>query len=383
MKLARVIFVLMILPFLESSFYLYNTEDSFQAEFYDCINHQGLLYCRRPVEPITLQRANQTGQCYYGGKVHSFASLQSRNISINTILHEWKSSIEKVEQYYLYMKYSSESDELLCECTHPQSFGKNCEYRLLIGTMLKETIDWEVQMKYDNEWETQMHGDIICYTTLKCNYGLLCLDWREICDGAQQCMFGIDEENCDFIEFNECKNDEYRCMNGMCIPDQYFLDGQFDCLDWSDEIQYFLDTRCALEEASCKCGDRLCPPNQWSCGDEVCIYDRFSFQKLVTRHFPCENRPDQYYLCETHTTQRMWTLSSGRCCGASEYDESIVENRTIDKECEYLLQCLLSEGMEKHGPCTDSLSCTSQIRNLCFPEPIQYPKGEIIIPYAF
>ncbi|CAF5222655.1 unnamed protein product, partial [Rotaria magnacalcarata] len=90
------------------------------------------------------------------------------------------------------------------------------------------------------------------YTTLECNFGLLCLDWRDICDGAQQCMSGLDENKCDKLEFNECENDEYRCMNGMCIPEEYFLDGEFDCLDWSDEIQYYDDGNSPIEEASKK-----------------------------------------------------------------------------------------------------------------------------------
>ncbi len=77
----------------------------------------------------------------------------------------------------------------------------------------------------------QRYSDIVCYTTLICEYGLLCLDWRDICNGFQQCMFGYDEENCEKLEFNECEDDEYRCLNGMCIPDEYFLDGEHDCLD--------------------------------------------------------------------------------------------------------------------------------------------------------
>ncbi|CAF5058256.1 unnamed protein product, partial [Rotaria sp. Silwood1] len=57
-------------------------------------------------------------------------------------------------------------------------------------------------------------------------------------------MFGYDENNCDILELNRCDDDEYRCMNGMCIPDEYFLDGQYDCLDWSDEIQFNNDEHC-------------------------------------------------------------------------------------------------------------------------------------------
>lgn len=57
-------------------------------------------------------------------------------------------------------------------------------------------------------------------------------------------MFGLDEENCDKIELNECSDDEYRCMNGMCIPNEYFLDGDFDCMDLSDEKERINDNLC-------------------------------------------------------------------------------------------------------------------------------------------
>jgi hypothetical protein len=72
----------------------------------------------------------------------------------------------------------------------------------------------------------QEWGAIWCYTTLNCSYGMLCLDWRDICDHYQNCMDGIDEENCDKLEFNECEDNEYRCTNGMCIPEEYWLDGK-------------------------------------------------------------------------------------------------------------------------------------------------------------
>ncbi len=46
-------------------------------------------------------------------------------------------------------------------------------------------------------------------------------------------MDGLDEDYCDKLEFNECEDDEYRCANGMCIPEEYWLDGDLDCMDWT------------------------------------------------------------------------------------------------------------------------------------------------------
>ncbi len=39
-------------------------------------------------------------------------------------------------------------------------------------------------------------------------------------------MDGIDEENCDEMEMNECTKNEFRCQNGLCIPEEYWLDGK-------------------------------------------------------------------------------------------------------------------------------------------------------------
>jgi hypothetical protein len=38
---------------------------------------------------------------------------------------------------------------------------------------------------------------------------------------------GIDEENWDKLEFNECEDDEFRCTNGMCIAEEFWLDGEY------------------------------------------------------------------------------------------------------------------------------------------------------------
>ena len=57
------------------------------------------------------------------------------------------------------------------------------------------------------------------------------LDWREICD---------------LLQINQCdeEEEEYRCAKGMCIPEQFFLDGDLDCRDWSDEISLKIGQDC-------------------------------------------------------------------------------------------------------------------------------------------
>lgn len=172
----RTIFCLIILALAKNALYLYNTDDSLSVQFYDCIIDTNLPYCRRPSQPIHLQRDQSTWYCDYGGISHNFTSLIINNISISTVLHQWRSSIEKAEEYSRYIKQRQFNETYLCECIHPQIFGKHSEYLLPMGTTFDETINWEVEMRKNNRWDTQRYSDIVCYITLICDYGLLCLD---------------------------------------------------------------------------------------------------------------------------------------------------------------------------------------------------------------
>ncbi len=80
------------------------------------------------------------------------------------------------------------------------------------------------------------------YTHLKCNRGPFpsCLDWSEICDGKVDCLDGnFDEEHCWQLEINQCKENEYRCLNGQCIPQSFFRDNPYipDCVGVHDIFQ--------------------------------------------------------------------------------------------------------------------------------------------------
>jgi hypothetical protein len=236
----------------------------------------------------------------------------------------------------------------------------------------------------DNPLKVQIYGDTICYTSLQCDSGLLCLDWRDICDGIQQCMSGFDEVDCDRLEMNSCQSDdEYRCMNGMCIPDQYFLDGTFDCLDWSDEIPFKDSLSCATEAVGSVCDDHICPPYQWSCGDGQCIRDRFAFQK-PSGYLRCHSQRDQYLMCETEFSIIVWAMPNGWCYGERQYDgPQLMMNPTEEDYCEYLLKCALSHGGATGCPCWLDSSCADEFERSCSLPSIQYPRGGLMAPYVF
>ena len=382
MKGAAIVLLVCILPIVDLTIYVYNSQDSPSVELYDCIPYEFTHYCRRPNGPIRLARNDNPKQCYHGGRLHDFATLRMNNVTLSTILHGWRSTPEKVEDYALSRTYRNDNDQYLCECVNVQSFGKNCEYLLPAGYTLAQVVQAAQELKKNNPDQVQVHGNIICYTTLSCNSGLLCLDWRDLCDGVQQCMEGLDEENCDILEANECEENEYRCMNGLCIPAEYFLDGEFDCLDWSDELQYYNDRQCSDEAASAQCDDRYCPPNQWSCGDGQCIRDRFHFQNSREVEYECGSKRDQYFLCETHNSIVQSTSMSGRCTLEYNVGEPDRSNYTIEEECQYLLKCALSYGAGRGCPCPNPFACPTRSNYTCPSDLIRYPKAEISAPYV-
>ncbi|CAF1470016.1 unnamed protein product [Adineta ricciae] len=353
--LTQTLCIAFLLSIVEGGIHIYHTEDGSIVEFYDCIPHEDLLYCRRPSEPIVLQRDNNTQYCYNDGKIHPATSLLDNS-----------------------------NNNYICECTNLQSFGRHCEYLLPMGTTFEATLRWELEARRKNENDMQIYGDILCYKTLTCDSGLLCLDWRDICDGVQQCMFGYDEENCDKLEFNECENDEYRCMNGMCIPDEYFLDGDYDCMDMTDEIGYNSGFDCAFQKVRMECDDRVCLRFQYSCGDGQCIDDRLAFRKSSSMGETCRSCRDQYYMCETHSLDFQWTLPNGRCYIGNDYNESSVLDRNNTEQCIYFLKCALSDGAEVN---CDSMSSDTgyieQIRSYCQLSFVQYPAGAILSPYTY
>ena len=379
MKLLAVIIFILALPVFECSIYVYNSGDSPSVEDYDCVYHQSTLYCVRPTQAFAQEREGRADRCYANGKSHSLRSLRLSNTSAHTVLHHWRSTLDQVEEYAHYLRqpiHSVDGDKQLCQCTDPQSFGRNCEYLLPVGKSLTDTANAKFAM---NSGKLMYEGDIVCYTTVQCDFGLLCLDWRDICDGVQQCMSGVDEENCDKLEFNECEEDEYRCMNGMCIPDEYFLDGEYDCMDMSDEKVTFNDTSCAFQSASKECDDRVCPPNQWSCGDGQCIADHSGQVNAHALSLLCQNRRDQFFYCESVTDEALWTEANGRCSAK-------VPNATNRiNYCAYLLLCSVLEVTKRHCPCRqDPIGCVALYQNRCSSISLfTYPAGGLLTPYAF
>ncbi|CAF4374104.1 unnamed protein product [Rotaria socialis] len=364
---------------------LYNTENSIGMEEFNCIyliKNSTIKYCIRHGQ--RLPKSEEFSNCS-NGEQWKFSELLDEEISPSQIL-TWSSSVEKTDDYARIFYNRSENfnkDAYLCNCTQPGSFGKNCEYELIFDELL---FSEAIQSAHEAKNITQGHqlwGDILCYETLKCDYGMLCLDWRNICDGQQNCMEGIDEENCDKLEFNECGEDEYRCVNGMCIPEEYWLDGQPDCMDGSDEMpDDGLSTKCALTPLVIDCDDRICPLHSWSCGDGQCI---LSFYRHIYQSFYptggtyCYSMREFNHMCETAVGKSLWTKPNGMCAEFGYKDDSIADLSGYNK-CIYLTRCALSSGAEVECPC-NGINCTVLLSINCMEfELLFYPRKGIIRP---
>jgi uncharacterized protein YxeA len=213
---------------------LYNTENNQTIEKFDCLyyiseNGEKIPYCRRLKGNRSLVRDRK--RCENQGEMKLFRSLLEQKIEPSYVL-SWSSSIEMADIYanffYNQSQIEPNDNQFLCQCIKAGTFGKYCEYKLTHNTQsFDEVLKIQFKQKKIDSWNTQRYGKILCYNTLRCNLSILCLDWQEICDGIQRCESGIDEENCDLLEFNECEDDEFRCSNGMCIPEQSWLDGKY------------------------------------------------------------------------------------------------------------------------------------------------------------
>ncbi|CAF1139291.1 unnamed protein product [Adineta steineri] len=379
-------------PTTSSRILLYNTENDQLVEKFDCIYvtdniGKEIPYCQRPDGSYALIR-NQT-HCENDGQKRSFRDLLREDIEPNEVL-KWSSSTEMADLYasiYYNQSVIKENDnQFLCQCTKPGTFGKYCEYQLThYATKFSDAIKAQFHQKeIGDPWDTQRYGAILCYKTLPCESSPLCLDWREICDGIQRCSNGTDEENCDKLEFNECEDDEFRCTNGMCISEDFWLDGDFDCMDWSDEYTFDLGKSCPVNPNTINCDEHLCLTAHYSCGDGECIRweTRMAFQREYPALKDCFNKRNLNYMCETSPRQPTWTLENGLCWPDKGYDDLRyppwnmihVSNLTLSQKCEYLFRCILSKGFEHDCPC-NARNCTQILVNSCL-----YPNDLLVYP---
>ena len=177
----------------------------------------------------------------------TFASMAKDNITSQQ-LYLWSASVDVAERYQWYLNQISTStdlssgEETFYNCTLPR-FGPFCQYEFFYHQPEFTTL-YEIIYYF---FRTYMYlpKSLTCYTHLQCNRGPqpACLDWSEICDGHINCLDGgQDEEHCWQLDLNHCAENEYRCHNGQCIPEDFYQDDPNvpDCLDRTDDYNHEL-----------------------------------------------------------------------------------------------------------------------------------------------
>ena len=171
----------------------------------------------------------------------TFAELYERHVTSHQ-LHLWSASMDVVEQYQFYLNQISTTNEIslasqvFYNCTSP-SFGPFCQYSFDYNQPHYSSLNELVHDFY--VINTYKPTTMTCYVHLQCNRGSksVCLDWSEICDGIVDCIDGNDERDCWPMEIYKCKENEFQCHNGQCIPKSFTFDNTDfpDCFDGSDE----------------------------------------------------------------------------------------------------------------------------------------------------
>ena len=292
---------------------LYNTNQIDGKTYHDCLYlywsesteeiiapRELISYCIRPYdtkESVSFEEKLNKSLSNIHEK-YTFIELRERNLTTND-LYNWQAPIDIIEEYDIYLEYHDQnlSTKYFYRCKSLW-FGPYCQYTFDSNAIFAEIVFKRLKMKKDREIYIDhailITGNGTCYTHLKCNYTMpsFCLDWREICDGKKtkksrikagvifynlgkiDCLEGEDEENCFELEINECDlTREFRCRNGLCIPNEFIDDEHIDCLDGSDEDDRVYQDECEDHSLipSIICEERFCGFNTFSCGDSNCL----------------------------------------------------------------------------------------------------------------
>ena len=282
------------LVMINSQLNLYNTDPVVNGDWlqFDCLHYyvtseelvyqdlsnlivNTIPYCIRPINPIValvedfIDKRSQN---------MSFEELRLMNITSEDLLL-WSGTIDVAEQYQLYLNEPISSlNQVFYNCTPPW-FGSRCQYLLEVtGSMsVNQAIQATFQRRRPYNESSDLMIPLPCYVGIQCNRGgsLLCLDWREVCNGLIECLDGgLDEEFCFEMELNKCAEHEYRCHNGLCIPEELWNDGlgNADCLDRSDGPDDVTYRTSCFRDPTFQCEEHMCRATNidFPCADGEC-----------------------------------------------------------------------------------------------------------------
>ncbi|XP_071563204.1 low-density lipoprotein receptor isoform X6 [Temnothorax nylanderi] len=108
----------------------------------------------------------------------------------------------------------------------------------------------------------------------------------------------------------ECKDTEFKCSNGRCIPNIWHCDGDRDCPDGTDEDPAVCrSTPCSEREFECSPGE--CIPKTWLCDHQTdCSND---LDEKNCHNDTC--RSDEFTCANKHCIQQLWVCDNDNDCG--------------------------------------------------------------------
>jgi hypothetical protein len=119
----------------------------------------------------------------------SFRSLYEQNRTISDLLFP-RASLDTIEDYEIYAfhrrlnRSHPISEEQLYQRCEPPSFGDVCQYRFSTNDeFMKIVTESFRQKKFYYPTDVLMITNGTCYRELQCQGAVVCLDWREVCDG--------------------------------------------------------------------------------------------------------------------------------------------------------------------------------------------------------
>jgi len=200
---------------------------------------------------------------------------------------------------------------------------------------------------------------------------------------------GTDEDYCEHLLLNECNPDtEYRCRNGMCIDEEYFLDGDIDCQDQSDEQSssiYAITSPCAIRPRL-DCDERILGRKEYiSCGDGSHIFLKDQYRQLLISDIPrsCRSFRERQWKCELNDREIMWTNpENGHCL---DYVDNTTNVLKETNDCIFIHKCALTrQGQHYLCPCAGN-ACRAHFYRYCSSNNVSlfaYPSGRIFTPFV-
>ncbi|XP_052762517.1 G-protein coupled receptor GRL101-like isoform X2 [Mya arenaria] len=170
-----------------------------------------------------------------------------------------------------------------------------------------------------------------------------------ICDHYADCLYGEDEQNCDYPA---CNSSQFQCDNGQCIPlERRCNGGHPDCYDRSDELN--------CEKYSCPYGTTTCKSGQCIPQEHWCdyVYDCVDFSDETDCVRPrCHG--DQFRCSNGQCIDRRYACYNGKKIGREGcMDGSHLLNCRNHTCLPGQFKCTFSYCIDMEDKCDNNIDC--------------------------